>query len=340
MAEMPGASVRRWAAGAVDADGRVEAIECLHEVSNAWRLCIRHAGRTSDAVLRIAVPGWIGEDMIATGAAALQVAGKHGLAASRLLASDLDGHVMGLAMTLETALPGSSASPPRVSAERLRQAGAAIAKVHAVPLAPARDLPFRTRATQVDDHARDRRWATVYRACPESEKPAVIEGFRELTGVTADAAREAVSVGRMTGLLQLADEVLRARPVPQGQTVFVHGDIWAGNMLWDGDACLALIDWKTAGVGDPGVDLGHLRMKMAVQYGPDAATHVLEGWQRESGRDATNLPYWDTVAAASTPAELSDHEPCFDPQGNPVDTAAVTKRRDAFLRAALDRLQA
>lgn len=337
MTQMPSASVLRWAADAVGADPTVLALECLHEVSDVWRLRIRHAGGTSDVVLRIA--GWIPEDMIATGAAALQVAEQHGLAAPRLVASDLDGHVTGTATTLESALPGSSASPPKVSVERLRAAGAAIAKVHAIPLAPERDLPLRTRSTQVDDQAMDRRWATLYQACSDAEKPAVLEAFRELTGSPADHAREAVSVGRMTPLLQLADERIRALPVPQGQTVFVHGDIWAGNMLWDGDVCLALIDWKTAGVGDPGVDLGQLRMKMAVQYGPDAAMHVLEGWQRESGREATNVPYWDAVAAASTHAELSDFEPGFDDHGNPMDVPSVTGRRDAFLRAALDQLR-
>lgn len=109
-------------------------------------------------------------------------------------------------------------------------------------------------------------------------------------------------------------------------------------MLWSGETTVTLIDWKDAGVGDPGVDLGHLRMKMAVQYGPDAAAHVLDGWQRESGRQATDVPYWDAVAALHTPADLDDWEPGFDEQGNRLAAPAVTARRDAFLRAALDRL--
>jgi hypothetical protein len=78
-------------------------------------------------------------------------------------------------------------------------------------------------------------------------------------------------------------------------------------------------------------------MQMAIQYGPDAPARVLDGWQRESGRLATNVPYWDAVAALNTPAKL-DGWPGFDDQGNPMDGPACTERRDAFLRAALDRL--
>ncbi len=109
-------------------------------------------------------------------------------------------------------------------------------------------------------------------------------------------------------------------------------------MLWSGDTSVVLIDWKNAGAGDPGVDLGQLRMKMAIQYGPDAPAHVLDGWQRESGRQATNVAYWDAVAAVSSPANLDDYEPGFDDQGHEIDWPAKTKRRDAFLREALDRL--
>jgi hypothetical protein len=109
-------------------------------------------------------------------------------------------------------------------------------------------------------------------------------------------------------------------------------------MIWDGETCLALVDWKAAGAGDPGVDMGALRLQMALQYGPDAPGHVLDGWQRESGREATDVPYWDAVAGVTTPTEI-DRLPGFDDRGRPLDASAMTARRDAFLRAALDRLE-
>ena len=241
--------------------------------------------------------------MVITNARALQLAETHGLAAPRLIAADLDGSASGTVATLETFLSGSSDLPPTVSVARLREAGAAIARVHAFSLESQADLPHRPRPCAVDDRAAERRR------------------------------------GRMptTPLLQQADERVRSHGVPAAASVFLHGDVWGGNMLWEGDRCVALIDWKTAGVGDPGVDLGSLRMQMALQYGQDAPAHVLEGWQRQAGRAAIAVPYWDAVAALNTPTVMHGW-PGFADDGSPLDAAAVTERRDAFLRTALDQL--
>jgi hypothetical protein len=66
---------------------------------------------------------------------------------------------------------------------------------------------------------------------------------------------------------------------------------------------------------------------------------VLEGWQQQVRRAAIAMPYWDAVAALNTPTVMdSDSWPGFASDGSPLDAAAVTKRRDAFLRAALDQL--
>lgn len=43
------------------------------------------------------------------------------------------------------------------------------------------------------------------------------------------------------------------------------------------------------------------------------------------------------MAALNTPAELTGW-PGFDDKGDPLDGPATTARRDAFLRAALNRL--
>jgi aminoglycoside phosphotransferase (APT) family kinase protein len=242
---------------------------------------------------------------VITNARALRLAEARGLVAPRLIAADLDGTASGTVATLETFLSGSSDLPPMVSAVRLREAGAAIARVNAVVLESQADLPYRPRPIAVDDRATERRrgWMPT------------------------------------TPLLHRADERVRSHRVPAAVSVFVHGDVWGGNMLWEGDRCVALIDWKTAGVGDPGVDLGSLRMQMALQYGQDAPARVLEGWQRQAGRAAIAVPYWDAVAALNTPTVIhGEWLPGFAGDGSPLDAAAVTERRDAFLRTALDQL--
>jgi hypothetical protein len=76
-------------------------------------------------------------------------------------------------------------------------------------------------------------------------------------------------------LLRRADERVHAIPVPTRPTVFVHGDVWPGNTVLAGDTARALIDWKTAGVGNPGVDLGELRKQVAIGYGEEAPKYDL-----------------------------------------------------------------
>jgi Ser/Thr protein kinase RdoA (MazF antagonist) len=339
LADQPDPAVLRWVAATLGADAAIVAVDGLHaDGGGPWRLSVARGGQASSLVLRTVVPGRIGRELITTGAAALRVAEEHGAAAPRLIASDLDGRSTGgVAATLETALPGSSALPGTVTAACLREAGAAIARVHAILLEPQPDLPLRIRPTQVDDRAMERRWATLYQASTDMQKPAVVAALRELTGWDQDVALRVAAGARSTPLLQLADEWIREIPRPQARTVFVHGDVWWGNMRWDGETCIALIDWKTAGAGDPGVDLGELRMQMAIQYGLDAPAHVLDGWERQAARTAENVPYWDAVAALNTPVTM-DGWPGFDTNGQPLDAPTVTARRDAFLRGALDAL--
>jgi hypothetical protein len=305
---MPNDQVLRWAAGAVGGT-RVLSIVSLsrgdHRPSGTFRVSIEGpAARATDVILKVPVPRWVAYAWVVTNARALQLAETHDLAAPRLVAADLDGKASGTVATLETFLSGSADPPPAVSVARLREAGAAIARVNALSMQPQADLPHRPRPCAVDDRAAERRRGSM----------------------------------PTTPLLQQADERVRSHGVPAAASVFVHGDVWAGNMLWEGDRCVALIDWKTAGVGDPGVDLGSLRMQVALQYGQDAPAHVLEGWQRQAGRVAIAVPYWDAVAALNTPAVLNGWVPGFAGDRSPLDAAAVTERRDAFLRTALDQL--
>lgn len=223
--------------------------------------------------------------MIATGAAALEVAQGHDLPTPRLLAKDLAGYATGVPATLETFVAGSTSWPWATS--RLSAAGAAVAQVHAISLEPRPDLPLRTRPIATDDFAKDRR---------QGDTPT-------------------------SPLLRMADELIQSMNRPQGPTVFLHGDVWPGNMAWIGDTDCTLIDWKTAGVGDPGVDIGELRKQIAITYDLEAIAGIVDGWERAMGRSATNVAYWDAVAALNTPTDF------------------LAGKRDAFLRDALERLR-
>jgi aminoglycoside phosphotransferase (APT) family kinase protein len=266
------------------------AARSLHGGESPWWIALRSTGSSSFSVVLRSPSSRIDAQMVATNAAALAVAEQHRLPAPRLLGADLDGREAGMPASVDSVVEGTSIWPARCSADLLRAVGAAIAQIHAVALAPQPGLPFRPRPIAVDDFAAERR------------------------------------LGRMptTELFRRADERILAESVPLGRSVFVHGDVWPGNTVLVGSTVSALIDWKTAGVGQPGVDLGELRKQVSIAYDAEAPRYVLEGWERAAGTPAPDLPFWDATAALNTPTEST----------GPAEAA----RRDAFLRAALAQL--
>src|SRR6266508_2837100 len=201
-AALPSEQVLRWVAGVVGGM-RVLSFEnpsrSTHRPAGMFRLKVAGTSTgATDVILKLSVPRWITDGMVITNARALRLAETHSLAGPRLIAADLDGRASGTVATLETFLSGSSDLPPMVSAARLREAGAAIARVNVVVLKSQADLPHRPRPIAVDDRAAERRWDRM----------------------------------PTTPLLQQADERVRSHGVPAAASVFVHGDVWGGNMLW------------------------------------------------------------------------------------------------------------
>lgn len=264
-------------------------VQALHEGGSPWRLDIQHGAEIVTAVLRVADWGRIWGVAIAQAAAGLEVAGEHDLPTARLIASDAEGHETGECALLETYCTGNGRpSGP----ESVYSAGAALAKVHAIRMEPTPRLPLRLHHNPYDDYPAERRSARRSRDATHRQSEA---------------------------LLHQAEKLLSDMSPPTGESVFLHGDPWFGNMLWDDHECVGLIDWKACGVGHPGVDLGDLRMQATFSYGPDAADAVTAGWQDTIGRDADAVAYWDAIAALNTPADYG-------------------ATRDAFLDAALRRL--
>jgi aminoglycoside phosphotransferase (APT) family kinase protein len=93
------------------------------------------------------------------------------------------------------------------------------------------------------------------------------------------------------GAWERAIEV-HAGPAPSSEPVFVHRDFHPGNVLWSGAEVSAVIDWSSASVGAPEVDVGHCRVNLAVALGLDVADRFLAVYQERTGRDDYD-PYWD-----------------------------------------------
>lgn len=241
----------------------------------------------------------------ATEVAALELAGSYGLPVPRVLVADVEGAVApGSLAVVTTVLPGSSRTSSAPSVERFRRLGELAAAIHRVPApSPTAELPARERPIPGVDFAALRRAA--------EPRP----------------------------LLVAAEETLADRALPERAPVFVHGDLWQGNTLWDGDSLTGVVDWDCAGVGAAGIDLGSLRCDAWMTAGREAAAAVLAGYEEAAGRPADDLAHWDAVAALSTPPTIDRLVPAIRDQGrDDLDRPTLLARRDAFLRDALHRL--
>jgi aminoglycoside phosphotransferase (APT) family kinase protein len=236
---------------------------------------------------------------LVTEIAALQLAAAHGIPVPRLLTADLDHDPP---LVLVEQLPGSSAIPVDRPSERLRVLGRTAALLHAIELEPTPALPKRDRPiASVDFTALRRR---------HPPQPLLVEA-----------------------------EERAAKPPPGQPKVFVHGDLWQGNALWTNNTLTGLIDWDCAGTGSPGIDLGSLRCDAAICFGLEAAADIQQGWEEATGRPASDVPYWDVVAALSTPPDMGWFPSAIAGQGRPDLTQEVLlRRRDEFLRSAFSDL--
>ncbi|HEX6450065.1 MAG TPA: aminoglycoside phosphotransferase family protein [Trebonia sp.] len=224
------------------------------------------------------------------------------LPAAELLGYDLAERT-GYGLVLTARAAGTSVIPPEPDPERLRALGAAAARISSVELTPSPELPVRSRPIEAEDFA----------------------GMRRAHGAS--------------DLLRAAEAAVAAARPESDYAGLVHGDLWYGNTLWDDGRLTAVLDWDCAGVGPAGIDLGSLRCDAAWCHGAEAADHILRGWEDEAGRPASDVAYWDTVAALASPPDMGWFPAEMAGQGRPDLTRQVMlERRDAFLDAALSQL--
>lgn len=330
-------SILPWVFDVLDGNARLIEARPLRGDRGPWFLRMERDDGILETVLKVASAESRSE--IATEWAALTLAEKHDIPAPRPLAVDVDGSA-GTPALLTSALPGTSEIPTEIPGRRLRALGAAAAEFHRIPLVPRPELPLRLRHMPWIDLALERRWAGRYQLASDSKKQSVLEEFlAEHPGWDPDGAREVLATTSSTPLLNAADARLCELAVPQGGEVFVHGDLWQGNTMWEGETYVGTIDWEAAGAGHYGVDLGALRLDAAILFNLSAADEVLAGWEEATGSRAEAVAYWDVVACLNTAADMKGFLPTIHQAGRTdIDAGMLTERRDAFLLDALERL--
>ncbi len=86
------------------------------------------------------------------------------------------------------------------------------------------------------------------------------------------------------------------------KTGLLHGDFWLGNLLWDDDKLVAVIDWEDAKYGDPLLDLANSRLEISWAFGEDAMEHFTQFYLAYMpSLDLSQLPYWELCVAHQKP---------------------------------------
>ncbi len=295
----PDPGLLRWVTNRVDPQASVLTVTGLgRRGESPW--LVRLSSSDDEVVVRVGDESSVA--LLATEAAAVAVIAAADVPGPRLLGVAMGGPATpGVFALVMTRVPGTSRSTVEPSTARLRALGAAVAMVHAAPVPSTAPLPARQRPVEPVDF-------DALRRC-EPARPLLVE----------------------------AEDVLRGIPMPRHRPVFVHGDFWHGNTMWDDDRLTGIIDWECAGTGHPGIDLGMQRCDAALTVGLSGADAVLAGYESAIGRAAADVAYWDVAGALATPPTMDWFVQTIVGQGRTdLDPPTLLDRRDAFLAAALD----
>jgi aminoglycoside phosphotransferase (APT) family kinase protein len=119
-------------------------------------------------------------------------------------------------------------------------------------------------------------------------------------------------------------------------TCFIHRDFQHFNFLWTRGRLTGVVDWGSASIGPPGIDVGHCRLNLAVLFGADWAERFRLAYEAETGRRVN--PWWDLHALASYSDDWQNFIPIQVDGRAPVDTGGMTARVEEVMAATLQRL--
>lgn len=86
----------------------------------------------------------------------------------------------------------------------------------------------------------------------------------------------------------------------------LHGDFWAGNLIWQDGKLVGVIDWEDAEIGDPLSDLSIARLDILWAFGQTAMQDFTRAYQTLMPHlDYSNLPQWDLFSALRPANQLA-----------------------------------
>jgi aminoglycoside phosphotransferase (APT) family kinase protein len=259
-------SVLAWVEQSVSPGTRVSRVTPLPESSTAKHLIevLRNDGSRLQLLLRRYNDAKrLAEDpwyVPSHEALALRMLADTAIPAPRLYAADLDAKVCGVPALLESWLPGEPNWNPRDLDRYLARTAEVLVAIHSVPLSERPTLP---------------------QYAPYSDM----------------SMMKSQENSHRSELWNSVAEVLRSTP-PAGQETFIHRDYHPGNILWNGAVVTGVVDWATAAVGPPGIDLARMRLNLALHHGRSAAKRFVDAYLAAGGDASARDRYWDLFDAA------------------------------------------
>jgi aminoglycoside phosphotransferase (APT) family kinase protein len=67
-------------------------------------------------------------------------------------------------------------------------------------------------------------------------------------------------------------------------TACIHRDYHPGNVLWQAGRVTGIVDWPSASIGSPSIDVAHCRANLLGRFGVEVADRFTQHWEALSGR--------------------------------------------------------
>ncbi|MEQ7123355.1 phosphotransferase [Actinopolymorpha sp. B11F2] len=225
-----------------------------------------------------------------------------GVATPAPVGVDLAGRWFGTPALVMTALPGAMVYDPVDPKAWVAALARALVGIHRTDLSPP--LPAAVR--------RPPSWRSFDRAgLPESWR-----------GERSD------------GVARVADRLRLLGPAQP--EVLCHGDFHPGNVLFDGDAVVGVVDWSGARIEPAESDVANCRVELAL-IGGDLPDLFAADYAEARGRPLEHLPLWDALAGAGTMSWLPYAGEKVNQAGAEITREQALVRIERFVDDALAR---
>lgn len=130
-------------------------------------------------------------------------------------------------------------------------------------------------------------------------------------------------------------------PPPATELCLLHADYFPGNIIWDGDAIAAVIDWESAALGDPMADIATTRLDLRWAYGAEIAERFTDRYLTVTSRSTATLAVWELVVSLRPAGAVSLWANDMAAHGRPdITSDTMRTEQHAYVDSALQRLNA